>query len=64
MDLKGAITMSRVTTEKALKNELASIRMEGYRFSDKELDNVKKCLSGELTFKQFTDKIVRDSRKK
>ena len=56
--------MQNVTTEKALKNQLASIRMEGYRFSDKEIENVKKCLSGELSFKQFTDKIIRDVRSK
>lgn len=56
--------MQNVTTEKALKNQLASIRMEGYRFSDKEIENVKKCLSGELSFKQFIDKIIRDVRSK
>lgn len=62
--VKELIKMQNVTTEKALKNQLASIRMEGYRFSDKEIENVKKCLSGELSFKQFTDKIVKDSHRK
>ena len=56
--------MHNVTTEKALKNQLASIRMEGYHFSSKEIANVKKCLSGEMTFKQFTDKIVKEVRNK
>lgn len=56
--------MQNVTTEKALKNQLASVRMEGFRFSDKEIENVKKCLSGELSFKQFTDKIIHDVRSK
>ena len=56
--------MQNVTTEKALRNQLASVRMEGFRFSDNEIDNVKKCLSGELTFKQFTDKIVKGVRRK
>lgn len=56
--------MQNVTTEKALKNQLASVRMEGFSFSDKEIDNVKKCLCGELTFKQFTDKIVKDVQSK
>lgn len=56
--------MQNVTTEKALKNQLASVRMEGFRFSDKEIDNVRKCLSGELTFKQFTDKIIKEVRNK
>lgn len=58
------IWVQNVSTEKALKNELASVRMEGFSFSDKEINNVKKCLSGELTFKQFTDKIVKDVRSK
>ena len=56
--------MYNVTTEKALKNQLASARMEGFRFSNHEIDNVKKCLSGELSFKQFTDKIVNEVRSK
>ena len=56
--------MQNVTTEKALKNQLASVRMEGFRFSNKEIENVKKCLKGELTFKQFTDKIVQEVRSK
>ncbi|MBR1824924.1 MAG: hypothetical protein IJ779_11965 [Ruminococcus sp.] len=56
--------MANVSAEKALKNQLASVCMEGFRFTEKELDNVKKCLSGELSFKQFTDKIVKDVRRK
>ena len=56
--------MHNVTTEKALKNQLASVRMEGFRFSRSEIDNVKKCLSGEISFKQFTDKIVSEVRSK
>ena len=56
--------MQNVTTEKALKNQLASVHMEGYRFSEKEIENVKKCLSGELSFKQFTDKIIKDVKRK
>ena len=56
--------MQNITTEKALQNQLASVRMDGYRFSDREIDNVRKCLSGELTFSQFKDKIVKDSRSK
>jgi len=62
--VKELIKMQNVTTEKALKNQLASVRMEGFRFSDKEIDNVRKCLSGELTFKQFTDKIIKEVRNK
>ncbi|WP_294414053.1 antitoxin VbhA family protein [uncultured Ruminococcus sp.] len=56
--------MQNVTTEKALKNQLASVRMEGYRFSEKEIENVRKCLNGELSFKQFTDKIIKDAKRK
>ncbi len=56
--------MQNVTTEKALKNQLASVSMEGFRFSAKEIDNVKRCLSGELTFQQFKDKLVSGTRRK
>ncbi|WP_196231533.1 antitoxin VbhA family protein [Ruminococcus flavefaciens] len=62
--VKELMAMQNVTTEKALKNQLASVRMEGYRFSEKEIENVRKCLSGELSFKQFTDKIIKDSKRK
>lgn len=56
--------MHNVSTEKALNNQIASICMEGFSFSGREIDNVRRCLSGELTFKQFTDKIVRDVRRR
>ena len=56
--------MHNISTEKALKNQLASVRMEGYRFTDSEIENVRKCLSGELTFSQFKDKIVKDTQNK
>ncbi|MBQ9899171.1 MAG: antitoxin VbhA family protein [Ruminococcus sp.] len=56
--------MQNVNTEKALRNQLASVRMEGFRFSEHEISNVRKCLSGELTFRQFTDKIVKEVRSK
>jgi hypothetical protein len=56
--------MQNVTTEKALKNQLASVRMEGFSFSAKEIDNVRRCLSGEITFQQFKDKIVGDVHRK
>ena len=62
--VKELITMQNVTTEKALKNQLASVRMEGYRFSEKEIENVRRCLNGELSFKQFTDKIIKDAKRK
>ena len=32
--------------------------------AEKEIENVKKCLSGELSFKQFTDKIIKDVKRK
>ena len=56
--------MRKITTEKAMKNQLASAQIEGFRFTDHEIDNVRKCLGGELTFKQFTDRIVREVRSK
>lgn len=61
---KELISMQNVTTEKALKNQLASVSMEGFRFSAKEIDNVKKCLSGELTFQQFKEKLVGGTSRK
>ena len=54
--------MTNANKDKALVNELASIKREGYIFSDKEIANVLQCLDGEITFQQFTDKIKQDIR--
>ena len=56
--------MQNVAADKALKNQLASVRMEGFRFSEREIENVRKCLAGETTFKQFADKVVDEARRK
>ena len=54
--------MTNVNKDKALENELASIKIEGYSFSDKEIANVLQCLDGEISFQQFADKIKQDMR--
>ena len=35
--------------------------MEGYTFSVNEIENIKKCLNGEISFKQFRDKIIKET---
>lgn len=52
--------MQNVTTEKALKNQVASAEMEGFVFNERELENVKKCLNGELSFQQFKDELLKE----
>ncbi|MBR0141592.1 MAG: antitoxin VbhA family protein [Ruminococcus sp.] len=52
--------MQNTTIEKALKNQVASVKMEGFVFSEKELENVRKCLRGELTFQQFKENILKE----
>ena len=52
--------MESVTTEKAFENQLASVKMEGYTFSANEIENITKCLNGEISFKQFRDMIIKE----
>ena len=54
--------MESITTDKAFENQLASIKMEGYKFSADEIENVKKCLNGEISFIQFKDTILKEIR--
>ena len=54
--------MENITTDKAFENQLASIKMEGYIFSADEIENVKKCLNGEISFIQFKDTILKEIR--
>ena len=55
--------MQNITTEKAIKNQVASLKMEGFLFTEKELENVRKCLEGEVTFRQFKENLLRDVKK-
>ena len=52
--------MQNVTTEKALSNQMASVTIEGFTFSEKEIENVRKCLKGELTFQQFKAIVLKE----
>ena len=54
--------MENITTDKVFENQLASIKMEGYNFSADEIENVKKCLNGEISFMQFKGTILKEIR--
>ena len=41
-----------VTTEQIVRNELASIKAEGYVFSDTDLELVDKVVSGEMSVEE------------
>ncbi|MBQ4465009.1 MAG: antitoxin VbhA family protein, partial [Oscillospiraceae bacterium] len=48
-----------VTAETALRNEIASAEMEGYRFEPEEIELVKACLGGEITYQTFLERVLR-----
>lgn len=50
--------MQNVTTEQAITNQIASAEMEGFRFSKEEVENVRKCLDGEITQEAFVKEIL------
>ncbi len=50
--------MQNVTTEQAITNQIASAEMEGFRFSKEEVENVRKCLDGEITQEMFEKEIL------
>ena len=52
--------MKNITTEKAMKNQLASLKMEGFVFTEKEIENIRKCLAGEVTFQQFKENLLKE----
>ena len=41
-----------VTTEQIVRNELASVKAEGYVFSDTDLELVDKVVSGEMSIEE------------
>jgi hypothetical protein len=50
--------MQKVTTEQAIKNQIASAEMEGFRFSKDEVEVVRKCIDGEISYQQFLEKVL------
>mgnify|MGYP003294631582 FL=1 len=56
--------MKNMNIEKAFENQLASLKMEGYEFSNPEIENVKKCIRGELSFQQFKNEILKEIKNK
>lgn len=55
--------MQNVTTEQAITNQIASAEMEGFRFSKEEVENVRKCLDGEITYQQFVDIVLAERKR-
>ncbi len=55
--------MQKVTTEQAIKNQIASAEMEGFHFSENEIENVRRCLEGEITYNQFIEKVLSDYKR-
>lgn len=55
--------MQKVTTEQAMKNQIASAEMEGFRFSEEEVENVRKCLEGKITYQQFVDGVLKNCKR-
>lgn len=52
--------MQNINTEIFFENQLASLKIEGYTFSASEIENVKKCLSGEISFQQFANNLIKE----
>lgn len=46
--------MESVTTEQAIKNQVASAKMEGFRFTKDDVELVRRCLENEITDKEFS----------
>ncbi len=47
-----------VSAENALRNEIASAEIEGYRFEPEEIDRVRACLNGEITYQVFLERVL------
>lgn len=46
-----------MTFEKALKNSIASSRMEGYQINDDIKKNCERLIKGEITISQLVEEI-------
>jgi len=55
--------MQNVITEQAITNQIASAEMEGFCFSEEEVENVRKCLDGEITYQQFVDIVLAELKR-
>ena len=53
------MTEQRITTETALRNEIASAEIEGYRFEPEEIELVRACLGGEISYQVFLERVLR-----
>ncbi len=50
-----------VSTELALRNEIASAEIEGYCFEPEEIELVRACLGGEISYQVFLERVLRKS---
>ena len=57
---EGMLMQQSVTAETALRNEIASAEMEGYRFEPDEIELVKACLGGEISYQVFLERVLRE----
>ena len=48
-----------LSQEEAIACAVASIRMEGYRLSDAEIDLIRRRISGEIDHEQFLEMVMR-----
>ena len=44
-----------MTTDKAIKNAIFSLKMEGYQVDDISIQECRKLLEGEITWEQYMD---------
>ncbi len=47
-----------VTAEAALRNEIASAEMEGYSFEPEEIELVRACMCGEISYQTFLERVL------
>ncbi len=51
--------MQNVSTEKAVRNQIASARMEGFRFSDKSVELIKKYTDNSISHDELLAAVAR-----
>ncbi len=52
--------MQNVTTEQAIRNSVASAEMEGFSFSQEEVENVRECLKKRLSCEEYPEIICKE----
>lgn len=55
----GEFMQQTVSAELALRNEIASAEMEGYHFEPEEIELVRACLGGEISYQVFLERVLR-----